>query len=113
MSFIIKANNEPVAEITDLYLDESMGVQRGKFSPLVGYKRIEGLIKDYSRIAFELNFSEAANNKKFQNIIKEIEVLKIVIIDESGETLKCSKVDLRDYSNDLGGEGYELTIYLE
>jgi hypothetical protein len=111
MKYIIEANNEPVAEATGFTIDETMGVQNGKYFPLEGYKEIEKKIKAYSKLAFELNMDDAKDKKEFLSIIKEIDTFDIKIFDDTGVTVECGKIDLRDYSDDLGDEGYDVTIY--
>lgn len=111
MKYIIKANNKPVASVTGLGIDETMGVQNGKFVPLDGYKEIEKQIKTYSKLVFDLNMNDVNDNNEYRYIVKEIESFNIKAFNENGYLINFSKIDLRDYSDDLDDEGYNVIFY--
>ena len=111
MEFIIKSNNIIIGEAKEIEIDESMGIKIGKFFPLKEYNIIKDTIKAYSKIVFELNIKEIEENKKYKEVKKKIDNFYIKAYQKNGEIVICSYIDLRDYSDDLGEEGYEITFY--
>lgn len=113
MKYFIKAEDKLIAEMYDIMFDDSMGVITGKYIPLGAYKVYKDIIKQYSRLVFNLNIDKTKSSDLLKQLREKISDFKITIYDESNVIIKYNTIDLRDYSDELGEEGYEITLYQE
>ena len=113
MKHTIRASHNILGEVmlADLHTDEFMGVMDGTFTPLRGYEEIEEQIKRYSQLAFELNSKEANRSAVFQDLRVGIDLLDIHLVNEEGHRYEAAKVEIRDYSDHLGTDGYQVLVY--
>lgn len=109
---IIKSKNRPICKIFFNIEDEdSMGVINGHFKPLEGYESVKQLIKKYSSLVVEISIRETEKNVNFLKLRKEIEELCFLAYNDKNEKLEFSHIELRDFSDELGSEGYIALLY--
>jgi hypothetical protein len=111
ISIFIKSKNELVCKALLNLEEDSMGVLEGQFMPLEGYEPIKKLIKEYSNLILELSITETKKNNIFLELQKEIEKLYLRAYNDKNEELDFSHIELRDYSDELGCEGFNILLY--
>lgn len=111
MKCVIKLDNENICEfqITDQEL--GLDVISVKYTPITKYKNIQEIIQKYSMLVFSQNMTEVNKNSEYLRVKNKIDNFIFEVYDSSSNKLNFSKIDLRDYSNDLGDEGFELYLY--
>ena len=108
---IIKSKNIPICKVLIIAEDDGMGVIDGQFIPLDGYKNIRQLIKKYTELVSELPIVKADKDRNLSKLREEIKELCLLAYNTKNEKLNFSHIDLRDYSDMLGSEGFGVILY--
>jgi hypothetical protein len=109
---IIKSKDRQICKTSiNIEEEDSMGVINGQFIPFDGYESIRQLIKEYSRLIVELSIEETQKNSNLLKLRKEIKELCLTAYNDKNEKLDFSHIDLRDFSDELGSEGFSVLLY--
>lgn len=109
---VIKSKNQPICKISYSLEDEdNMGVISGQFNPLDAYDDVCPIIKQYSKLIIDLPIKEFEKNTTYTKLRKLIKEMHFLAYNKENEILEFSHIELRDFSDELGNEGYEFLLY--
>lgn len=111
MKYIIKSGAYLICNVLIECIENDEVVLNGKFNPLNDYHIVKEIIKKYSDLILKFNIIEIEKNIQFKELKKNIDNFGFTAYKENGEKVNFSVIELRDYSDQLGDEGYEIYIY--
>jgi hypothetical protein len=103
----IYAKGKRIAEIVKYDTPISEAVVTASFTPNEAYNEIRSVIREYSLTVMDSTISEADKGQKLKTIRDEISQMGITC----SEFPKDCVCDLRDYSEEIGPDGFSITIY--
>jgi len=105
MDYLIIYNDEPIGKVVEPGADFSMGVVHGPFVPFPAYEKVRLVFRIYA----ELVDTGQAHGEKLQQYYKKRDVLTrhLTITTITGLPVETLWIDIDDFSEYLGDEGYE------
>jgi hypothetical protein len=112
MRFNLFANDELVGYSELEGADPSMGVRSGKFVPHDNYSKHQSLFREHSRIRTGMRI-DVEPPDGYKRLREQIESLHLRVETDDGKTVGTRFIDLEDFSEDLGEDGYELSLMVD
>jgi hypothetical protein len=112
MKFNLFANSELIGYSELESADASQGIQSGKFMPYENYSKYQNLFREYSRIRTDMRV-DAEPLEDYRKLQKQVDSLNLRIKTEDGEEIRTMFINLEDFSEALGQDGYELSVLVD
>lgn len=109
--YTIKLNGIPICKVYIEAFDEYMGVKSGKYIPFQAYKKIEPIIKKYSKLCSKYNMTNVIGSWRVKRLEKKIYNLNFKVYRDK-EEIRISHIQLFDFSDALKNEAREASIFL-
>jgi len=112
MKFNLIANGEILGGSELEGADPSIGVRGGKFVPNVNYSKYQHLFREQSRMLIR-SLGGQEPPTEYKNLRAQIDALSLRVETAAGEEVPTRHIEFEDFSEDLGEEGYELSIVVD
>jgi hypothetical protein len=112
MRFNLFANDELIGYSELEGSDPSMGVRGGRFVPHDNYSKYQNLFREHSRIRTGMRV-DVEPPDDYERLRKHINSFNLRLETNDGEVVGTKHIDLEDFSEVLGEDGYELSIVVD
>lgn len=92
--------------------DPSMGVALGRFAPGEGYPDVAHVFRTWARATAPQLEGRPPDEDLLAAYYRQRDALSLSVRTSSGEVVHTEWIHVTDYSDDLGEDGYELSICL-
>jgi len=109
MDYLIIFHHEPIGKLVEPRADFGQGIVGGRFIPLPAYKNIQSVFRAYAQfISAELK-SGQRDEKRMSHYSQERDTItsELSITTLEGLPVETVGIDIDDFSEQLGVEGYE------
>ena len=111
MTRFLVYSGEKVIGTSDLEAeDRSMAVAAGRFTPAEAYAAAGPVFRTWVRAMAPTLHGRAADTDLVASYFRQRDALSLSVRTPSGEVVATEWVHVDDYSEDLGADGYQLSI---
>ncbi len=109
MDYLIIFHGEPIGKLVGPKADFGQGIVGGRFLPLPAYQEVQPVFRAYAQLVSKELESGQHDDKKRNDLSQEREVItsELSIKTLEGVPVEILGIDLDDFSEFLGDEGYE------
>jgi hypothetical protein len=93
--------------------DPSMGVALGRFLPSDGYPEVAPVFRTWVRAMAPQPQGRPHDEELLAAYFRQRDALSLSVRTSSGEVVGTEWIHIADYSDDLGDDGYDLSICLD
>ena len=112
MKFNLLANDELIGDSQLEGADPSMGVRIGKFVPNENYSKHQNTFREHSQIRTGMPI-DVEPPDEYMRLRRQLDSLNLRIETSEGEEVGAKFIDLEDFSEELGEDGYELSMVVD
>jgi hypothetical protein len=112
MQFNLLANGELIGSSELEGADPSMGVRIGRFVPNENYSKYQSLFREHSEIRTGMQV-QVEPPDEYKRLRIQLDSLQLRIETSNGEKVGTVLIDLEDFSEELGEEGFGLSLVVD
>ena len=112
MRFKLLANDELIGHSQLEGADPSMGMRSGKFVPNEQYSKYQNIFREHSQIRTGMRI-DVEPPDEYKRLRGQLDSLNLRIETSDGEEVGANFIDLEDFSEELGEDGYELSMAVD
>ena len=112
MRFKLLANDELIGHSQLEGADPSMGMRIGRFVPNENYSKHQNIFREHSQIRTGMRI-DVEPPDEYKRLRGQLDSLNLRIETSDGEEIGATFIDLVDFSEELGEDGYELTLAVD